>query len=126
MYSANYDPTTGKILGFYLEEIHSNIPKPVIKLTEEEHNDFLNKDQNYKVISGVFTFIKPKEPSTEEIKTKKILILDNEYQPKFLKITQSWANANMDNNTELMNIKQQEKQDLIKKYEEEKEKINNG
>lgn len=53
MYKATYNEK-GEYDGFYVEEIHKNIPQPNIELSEEEWQQALSK--NYKVIDGKHTF----------------------------------------------------------------------
>lgn len=126
MYLANYDPSTGKILGFYINGMHSDIPQPIFDLTKEQHQEYFDKGQNYKIINNIFTYIEPIKQTQSEIKENNLFKLDNEYQPKFLEITRSWSNANMDGNAELMKQKQIEKQNLIKEYNNKREVILNG
>jgi hypothetical protein len=49
MYKGTYNEN-GEYTGFYVEEIHENIPQPNIELTQEEWQQALSK--NYKVING--------------------------------------------------------------------------
>lgn len=91
---------------------------------------YIHKDGYF--YSGDFTE-GAREATQEEIdnyfkvsKDEQLLQLDNEYQPQFLEITRAWANANMDGNTELMEQKQLEKQNLIKGYNSKREVILNG
>ncbi|KAF2342850.1 tail fiber assembly protein [Flavobacterium tistrianum] len=53
MYKATYNEN-GEYTGFYVKEIHENIPQPNIELTEEEWQQALSK--KYKVIEGKHAF----------------------------------------------------------------------
>jgi len=49
-YYAHYEEKTGKILGFYADEIHGkNIPTPNIAITEKEWQDALSNQHTRKV-----------------------------------------------------------------------------
>ncbi len=37
-YMMAYEEATGKICGFYIEKMHSNIPTPNVTITEEQHS----------------------------------------------------------------------------------------
>lgn len=67
MYLANYDQE-GKILGFYIQGMHANIPEPTLEITEEQHQEYFNNGQNYKVIDGEFMYVEP-EPQATQIVT---------------------------------------------------------
>lgn len=53
MYKGTYNEN-GEYTGFYVDEIHENIPEPNIELNEEEWQQALSKD--YKVVNGVHTY----------------------------------------------------------------------
>jgi len=67
MYYANYDENTGEILGFYSDEIHTEIPEPKIELTEEEWQQAITG--SYKVVNGRLEHYVPSAlPFTKEDK----------------------------------------------------------
>lgn len=75
MYKATYNEN-GEYTGFYVEEIHENIPQPNIELTEEEWQQALSK--NYKVIEGKHAFspfVQNKEELLENLRTKRNALL---------------------------------------------------
>ena len=59
---ANYDKETNKILGFYDDEIHSSIPEPNIKISDDEWKKALSIGADY-IQNG--KLIK-KEPKVDE------------------------------------------------------------
>ncbi|WP_103629315.1 hypothetical protein [Campylobacter concisus] len=59
---ANYDKETNKILGFYDDEIHSSIPEPNIKISDDEWKKALSIGADY-IQNG--ELIK-KEPKVDE------------------------------------------------------------
>lgn len=61
MYLAHYD-TDGNVLGFYIQGMHAETPKPVIEITEEQHTEFFTKGQNHKVLNGTFIYVEPPAP----------------------------------------------------------------
>ena len=68
---ANYDKETNKILGFYDDEIHSSIPEPNIKISDEEWKKALSIGADY-IQNG--ELIK-KEPKVDE-KAKQLAQLE--------------------------------------------------
>ena len=49
-YYAHYDKKTGKILGFYADEIHgTKIPEPKVPITEAEWQDALSNQNSRKI-----------------------------------------------------------------------------
>lgn len=70
---ANYDKETNKILGFYDDEIHESIPKPNIKISNDEWKKALSIGANY-IQNG--ELIK-KEPKIDE-KTKQLAEIEDE------------------------------------------------
>ena len=70
MKHAHYDQLTGKILGFYADDIHQNIPEPAIELTEDEWQDSL---ANRKIVQdGVLVAAPEPKPSPELTPTQKL------------------------------------------------------
>ena len=50
MIKVNYNSETGKILGFYSDEIeYQSIPEPYIEIDYEQHNDCINNQGKRKV-----------------------------------------------------------------------------
>nr|DAS90862.1 MAG TPA: hypothetical protein [Caudoviricetes sp.] len=43
---AHYDKDTKRLLGYYDDEIHNDIPKPNIEISDEEWREALNKNAN--------------------------------------------------------------------------------
>ena len=68
---ANYDKETNKILGFYDDEIHSSIPEPNIKISDDEWKKALSIGADY-IQNG--KLIK-KEPKIDE-KAKQLAQLE--------------------------------------------------
>lgn len=68
---ANYDKETNKILGFYDDEIHSSIPEPNIKISDDEWKKALSIGADY-IQNG--ELIK-KEPKVDE-KAKQLAQLE--------------------------------------------------
>ena len=68
---ANYDKKTNKILGFYDDEIHSSIPEPNIKISDDEWKKALSIGADY-IQNG--ELIK-KEPKIDE-KAKQLAQLE--------------------------------------------------
>ena len=68
---ANYDKETNKILGFYDDEIHSSIPEPNIKISDDEWKKALSIGADY-IQNG--ELIK-KEPKIDE-KAKQLAQLE--------------------------------------------------
>jgi hypothetical protein len=79
-YKGTYDQN-GEYTGFYVEEIHQNIPKPNIELTDEEWQQALTK--NYKVINGIhthFPFIQSQQELLENIRnTRNTLLIESDW-----------------------------------------------
>ncbi|MDY0990255.1 hypothetical protein BSF41_40660 [Flavobacterium sp. ACN2] len=69
MYKATYNEN-GEYTGFYVEEIHENIPQPNIELTEEEWQQGLSK--NYKVIEGKHAFFPATQNKNEFLENLRI------------------------------------------------------
>lgn len=65
-------------------------------------------------------------PTPEEIKAQKLLELDSEYQPQFMELTRSWANAYMDGNTTNADSIKATKIALTAEYYTKKEVIENA
>ena len=102
MYYANYDANTGEILGFYCDELHSEIPKPNIELTEDEWQTALSG--SYRVINGRLQEYTPTEPdlTTDE----KISQTQGEYEEKLKNIRDLYEAALLsDNNTAAESLK---------------------
>ncbi|MDP5201120.1 tail fiber assembly protein [Flavobacterium sp. DG2-3] len=75
MYKGTYNEN-GEYTGFYVEEIHENIPEPNIELTEKEWQEALSK--NYKVIEGKHThvpFVQNKENLLSNLRTTRNALL---------------------------------------------------
>lgn len=68
---ANYDKETNKILGFYDDEIHSSVPEPNIKISDDEWKKALSIGADY-IQNG--ELIK-KEPKVDE-KAKQLAQLE--------------------------------------------------
>lgn len=95
MYYANYDESTGKILGFYSDEIHKEIPTPYIELTDEEWQEAINGF--YHVVDGVLT-----EDVFEVTIEDKIDQAQIEYQVKFSELQKQYLVAELNNKSEVM------------------------
>ena len=73
----NFDEN-GKILGFYDDEIHSTIPKPNVKITDEKWQEALRSGANfYNQKSGAFSFkdFRSKEEILQELKKQMITLI---------------------------------------------------
>lgn len=62
-YLMNYDVQTGEIKGFYLRSIHENIPKPVIEVTPEKHDFYMQNNGKYRL--NPITLIDEEIPTSE-------------------------------------------------------------
>lgn len=58
MIYANYSKKTGKLLGYYDDDIHSKIPEPNIEITEEQHQEAVAINANF-VEDGKLVYRKP-------------------------------------------------------------------
>lgn len=68
----------GKILGFYDDEIHSNIPKPNAKITDEKWQEALRSGANfYDQKSGAFGFkdFRNKDEILQDLKKQMITLI---------------------------------------------------
>ncbi|WP_083572220.1 phage tail assembly chaperone [Flavobacterium johnsoniae] len=75
MYKGTYNEN-GEYTGFYVEEIHENIPQPNIELSEEEWQQALSK--NYKVINGKHAysaFVQNQNDILENLRTTRNILL---------------------------------------------------
>ena len=63
---ANYDESTGLILGFYEDEIHPDIPLPKAALTEAEWQDCIDNSGFRKIENGTVIEYVPSPPTIEE------------------------------------------------------------
>lgn len=75
MYKGTYNEN-GEYTGFYVEEIHENIPRPNIELSEEEWQQALSK--NYKVINGKHAysaFVQNQNDILENLRTTRNILL---------------------------------------------------
>jgi len=104
MYFGNYD-SNGKYIGFYASEIHGdNIPLPFVELNNSEWQEALSGD--YCVIDEKHTYIEPTLATQEELLQQNLLVLDCEYKPQFLELSQALIMATLSDNVDLMaNIK---------------------
>jgi hypothetical protein len=100
MYLVQYNAETGTVLGIYDQTLNypSGIPTPNIQITVKQHADFFVRGQNHRVIDGVWTYVEPPGPTTEE----KLTALDAEYQPQFVSLAQALGLATLDNNHTVM------------------------
>ena len=71
MIKVHYDKTTGNILGFYACELHKNMPALTVDITEEQHKNYFNKNQSFKVVDGAFTYVEPESIPLEILKKAK-------------------------------------------------------
>ena len=80
MYKGTYNQD-GEYTGFYVEDIHENIPQPNIELNEEEWQQALSK--NYKVIEGRHSyslFVPNQQEVLENIRTtRNALLLESDW-----------------------------------------------
>ena len=98
MFYANYDENTGEILGFYNDEIHTEIPQPYIELTNEEWKKALSG--SYRVIDNV---IKEYIPPVQELTTvEKITQAQTKYSRIFAELRDFYIAAEINNNSESM------------------------
>ena len=67
----HYDKNTGKILGFFDNEIHPAIPKPNLKITDEQWREAINNNYNYVDIESK-TLSKKDFRTLEQVKEFKI------------------------------------------------------
>ena len=74
---ANYDETTGKLLGWYDKTIHTNVPTPNIKVSEKDwqaalsnNYNFIDTSTNTLSYKDFSTFIQRQEVKITEIKSK--------------------------------------------------------
>ena len=95
MYYANYNESTGEILGFYSDEIHKEIPTPHIELTDEEWQQAVNG--SYRIINGVLTAYVPEITTAD-----KIMQAQAEYGAKFAELRKQYAVAELNDNAESM------------------------
>lgn len=71
---AHYDKDTFWLKGFYDDDIHAEIPKPNICLTDDEWQKALNEGANF-VEKGKLVY-KQKEMSAEQLKQKELAELE--------------------------------------------------
>jgi leucyl aminopeptidase (aminopeptidase T) len=70
----NYDTTTGKILGWYDNEIHSTIPTPNTEVTDEQWQSAIDMNANY--FDGIDFSVKDFR-TLDELKQSKINEINN-------------------------------------------------
>lgn len=100
MYYGNYD-SNGKYIGFYASSIHGeNIPTPSIELNNNEWQEALSG--TYGVIDGKHTYIEPVLATKEELLEQKLSILDCEYKPQFVELSQAIIMATLSDNVDLI------------------------
>lgn len=76
MIYVHFNEISREITGFYDDELHSFIPKPSFKISEEEHKAALNINANY--VTDEFRLVyKEKELSVGELKELKLNELEN-------------------------------------------------
>jgi hypothetical protein len=75
----NYEKTTGKILGYYDDTIHQNIPKPNIQITDEQWQNAINNNYNYIDVTTE-TFSKKDFRTLDELKQDKKTQIESDYQ----------------------------------------------
>lgn len=95
MYYANYDESTGEILGFYNDEIHEEIPAPHIELTEEEWQQAVSG--SYRIIDGALTEY-VYQVTTEDM----IAEVQRKYEAKLIDLRTKYAIAEINENTAVM------------------------
>ncbi len=73
MFIASYDEITGEIKGFRDSTINylAPTPNPFIEITDKQHQEFFDKNQCFKVIEGVLTYVTPTNPTLQELKQRK-------------------------------------------------------
>lgn len=109
MYYANYDESTGEILGFYSDEIHKEIPAPHIHLTNEEWQQAVNG--SYRIVNGALTAYVPEITTAD-----KILQAQSEYGAKFARLQKQYAVAELNDNAESMEAIKAENMSLISDF----------
>jgi hypothetical protein len=77
----NYDKITGKILGYYDNIIHQNIPEPNIQISEEQWKECINNNYNFVDVANN-TFGKKDFRTLEELKTSLVNSLKSKIQSK--------------------------------------------
>jgi hypothetical protein len=74
-----YDKNTGKILGYYDDTIHKNIPKPNTQITEEQWKECINNNYNFVDVTNN-TFRKKDFRTLDQIKQAKKQRIDSIYE----------------------------------------------
>jgi hypothetical protein len=125
----NYDAITGKILGYYPDDIgYSSIPEPFFEIDDTTHQDCVNNPGLRRVDLTTKTIVEytPAAPTAEELKQQKIAALDAEYQPQFHSLQLSWAAASMEGDTTTADSVKSDYTALKAEYQTKLEAINNG
>lgn len=70
MFIASYDEITGEIKGFRDSTISYPTPTPIpfIEITDKQHQEFFNRNQCFKVIESILTYVTPTNPTLQELK----------------------------------------------------------
>lgn len=77
----NYDKNTGRIIGYYDDTIHQNIPKPNIPISEKQWQEAINNNYNFIDVTNN-TFGKKDFRTLEELKTSLVNSLKSKIQSK--------------------------------------------
>lgn len=111
---AHIEETTQKLLGWYDKEIHTEIPTPNIKITDEQWQNAINNGHNKVNINGsteMFDF------RTEMEKTKQELLQKINEAKLYLSETDYKMTVDYDKDTSEVKIKRQEARDFIRESE---------
>lgn len=124
MYYAHYDNQTGRILGFYIPDIHGdNIPTPNIPLTYEQWQDCLTNQglRKVDVTTKQIVTCEPPAPTKDQLLAQ----LDAEYQPQFAELSKALGLAILNDNQDIINDIKADYQLLKQEYQTKREEILN-
>jgi hypothetical protein len=120
---AHYDEVTAKVKGFFSNELHSEIPEPNIKITEEQWQTCLQEQGTYKVLEGNFITVRP---SSLDIKAQMKNSLNNIYIPQFDELERAYGRSDMIGDSENAASIKEEYRQLWAEYNAKMEEIENG
>ena len=108
---AHYNKETNEILGFYDDGIHENIPKPNLKITQEQWQEAINTNANY--VGNNKLIYKQKEPSAEEKKQAEL----NELEAQIKEAEELIRNALLIGNNSVLDELRAEYKELLSQKE---------
>ena len=116
MYYANYEETTGQILGFYDDEIHTEIPEPSIALTDEQWEQAI--EGSYRIVDGEL-----EEYTPTMTREQKLYSIEQSYTLELDKLRSLYATALLLGKTDAANTMQARYMSLLEDMKIEIESV---